>query len=146
MDEHSEHTSSKLSEMKSEMKDTMGLSSPSGSGAPNPDAGIASLAFWAFVIPIPFASLIIPIILLNTKGKESKFVRESSIEAINFLIFCFIVGVAGGILVLVVVGIFVLIALYVYSLIICLVAAIQTMSATEDTPPYRIPWTIRLIN
>ena len=118
----------------------------SGPGTPRPDAGIASLAFWAFVIPIPFASLIIPIVLLNTKGKESKFVRETSIEAINFLIFCFIVGVAGGILVLVLVGIFVLIALYVYSLIICLVAAIQTMSATEDTPPYRIPFTIRLIN
>ncbi|MDG2055056.1 MAG: DUF4870 domain-containing protein [Phycisphaerales bacterium] len=121
--------------------------SPTSSpGTPRPDAGIASLAFWAFVIPIPFASLIIPIVLLNTKGKESKFVRETSIEAINFLIFCFIVGVAGGILVLVLVGIFVLIALYVYSLIICLVAAIQTMSATEDTPPYRIPFTIRLIN
>ena len=118
----------------------------SGPGTPRPDAGIASLAFWAFVIPIPFASLIIPIVLLNTKGKESKFVRETSIEAINFLIFCFIVGVAGGILVLVLVGILVLIALYVYSLVICLVAAIQTMSATEDTPPYRIPLTIRLIN
>ena len=136
---------------------------PTGNSAqPRPDAGIASLAFWAFVIPIPFASLIIPIVLLNTKGKESKFVRETSIEAINFLIFyfivnvaCFIVVVAGGIFVfmlassLVFIGswiFLVFIALYVYPLIICLVAAIQTMSATEDTPPYRIPLTIRLIN
>ena len=49
-----------------------------------PNASLASLAHWSFLIGyvVPFASLLIPLVLLNTTGKEDSFVKENAKEAL----------------------------------------------------------------
>jgi uncharacterized Tic20 family protein len=51
-----------------------------------PNASLASLAHWSFLIGmvVPFANLIIPLVLLNTKGKEDAFVYENAKEASTY--------------------------------------------------------------
>ena len=95
-------------------------------GQAQPNAGLASLAHWSFIIGyvVPFASLIIPLVLLTTKGQQDEFVRENAKEALNMFITVFIAAVVFAILILVVVGIFLLIALGLYVLIFSIVAAI----------------------
>ena len=43
-------------------------------------AGVASLAHWSFLMGfvVPFASLILPLVLYNTTGKENEFVKENA--------------------------------------------------------------------
>lgn len=121
--------------------------SPIASTATQPNAGIASLAHWAFLIAyvVPFASLIIPLVLLLTKGKEDAFVRENAKEALNLFICSLIMVLVFVVLIFVVVGIFLLIALGILLIVFPIIAAIQTMSSSMDTPVYRYPIIFRLI-
>ena len=112
-----------------------------------PNAGIASLAHWAFLIGyvVPFASLIIPLVLLSTTGKQDAFVRDNAKEALNLFIFSIIGFIVFGLLCIILIGIPLVIALAIYILVLPIVAAIQTMSSTIDSEPYRYPWIFRLI-
>ena len=115
--------------------------------ATQPKAGIASLAHWSFLIGfvVPFASFIIPLVLLTTTGKEDAFVRDNAKEALNLFIWMIIVSIIFVVLIFVVIGIFLFIALGVYLLVFPIIGAIQTMSSSMDTPVYRYPCIFRLI-
>lgn len=150
MDEHNEHTPSKMSEMKSEMKDTTGLQSPSGTGEPNPEAGIASLPHWMVILS--WLGLIVNIILLAVKGKESAYFRANVVEAINIGIWRFICDV----IVIVLASAFILVVtlilawiiaviVFLYCTIFAIIAGIYTIQAKTDTPPYRYALPFRFV-
>ena len=117
------------------------------SSATQPKAGIASLAHWSFLIcyVVPFASFIIPLVLLTTTGKEDAFVRDNAKEALNLFVWIIIVSIIFVVLIFFVIGIFLFIALGVYLLVFPIVGAIQTMGSSMDTPVYRYPCIFRLI-
>ena len=120
---------------------------PSYTSDMQPKAGIASLAHWSFLIGyvVPFASLIIPLVLLNTTGKEDSFVRENAKEALNLFLWTIIVAIIFVILIFVLIGIPLLVALGLYILVFPIIAAVQTMSSEMETQVYRYPWIFRLI-
>ncbi len=122
-------------------------SPPSSSGV-QPNAAVASLAHWSFLIGyvIPFASLIIPLVLLNTTGKEDEFVRANAKEALNLFIFSVIGFIVFGLLCFVLIGIPLIIALAIYILVFPIIAAVQTMSSDMNSKVYQYPLIFRLIN
>ena len=113
-----------------------------------PLAGLASLAHWSFLIG-GLPSLVIPVVLLVTTGKKDEFVRDNAKEAINLLLFIIICSVIFGILcatvIFLCVGVPLFIAMGLFVLVFSIVAAVQTMSSTMDTPVYRYPIIFRLI-
>ena len=112
------------------------------------NAGIASLAHWSFLIGwvVPFASLIIPLVLYNTTGKDDAFVKANAKEALNLLLFSFIVGIVSFPLCFIIIGFFVLFSLGLFVIIFSIIAAIQTMSAKQGDAPYRYPIIFRLLS
>ena len=120
----------------------------SGGGAVQPNASLASLAHWSFIIGlvVPFSALIIPLVLMNIQaGKDDKFVFENAKEALNLFIASFIAMICCIPLIFVFIGIFLLIAIAICLIIFPIIAACQTMSSTMDTPVYRYPMIFRLI-
>lgn len=121
----------------------------SGDGeAVQPNAALASLSHWSFLIGlvVPFASLIVPLVLMNIQvGKEDAFVRENAKEALNLFIASFIALICCIPLIFIVIGIFLMIAIAVLLIIFPIIAACQTMSSTMSTPIYRYPMIFRLI-
>lgn len=111
------------------------------------NASVASLAHWAFLIGfvVPFASLIIPLVLYNTTGKDDEFVKANAKEALNLFLFSFILFAVFGILCFVLIGIPLLLLLGLYMIVFPIIAAIQTMSAKVGDPVYRYPVIFRLI-
>ncbi|MBT7657658.1 MAG: DUF4870 domain-containing protein [Phycisphaerae bacterium] len=95
---------------------------------------------------VPFASLIIPLVLINTVGKEDDFVKQNAKEALNLLLFAVIVGIISIPLCFVIIGFFILIALSLFVFIFSIIAAIQTMSAKQGDAPYKYPIIFRLIS
>ncbi|MBC8203190.1 MAG: DUF4870 domain-containing protein [Planctomycetes bacterium] len=111
------------------------------------NASVASLAHWSFLIGfvVPFASLIIPLVLYNTTGKDDPFVKANAKEALNLFLFSVIMGIVFGLLILVLIGIPLLILLGLYMIVFQIIAAIQTMSAKQGDPVYTYPSIFRLI-
>ena len=83
--------------------------------------------------------------LLNTTGKTDAFVRKNAIEALNLFISVVIYTIICIILVFVAIGIFLLVALAICCIIFPIIAAIQTMASTMETPVYRYPLIFRFI-
>ena len=112
-----------------------------------PNASLASLAHWSFLIGyvVPFASLIIPLVLFNTTGKEDSFVKANAKEALNLFIFAIILSFVFGILVFILIGIPLLVLLLLYILIFSIIGAVQTMSAKKGDVAYQYPIIFRLI-
>jgi hypothetical protein len=112
-----------------------------------PNASLESLAHWSFLIGyvVPFASLIIPLVLFNTTGKEDSFVKANAKEALNLMIFSFILICVFSVLIFVLIGIPLLVLLGLYVLIFPIIAAIQTMGAKKGDAPYRYPLIFRVI-
>ncbi|MBC8200942.1 MAG: DUF4870 domain-containing protein, partial [Planctomycetes bacterium] len=106
-----------------------------------PNATLASLAHWSFLVAwvVPFANLIIPLVLYNTTGKEDAFVKANAKEALNLMIFSFIMICVFGILVLLFIGIPLLILLGLYNIIFPIIAAVKTMSAKQGDLPFKYP-------
>ena len=113
-----------------------------------PNATLASLAHWSFLIAfvVPFANLIIPLVLYNTTGKEDVFVKANAKEALNFLLFVIIMGIVFALLVFVIIGIPLLLLLGLFTLVMPIIAAIQTMSASKGDAVYKYPIIFRLIS
>ena len=141
MDEHNENTPSKMSEMKAEMKDATGIQNPSGTGQPNPEAGIASLPHWMVIFS--WLGLIVNIILLVTKGKESAYFRANAAEGVNVGIWRVIFDIIGWVTLIFIVGWFILAIAFLYCTIFGIIAGIYTVQAKTDTPPYRYPLPFR---
>lgn len=117
------------------------------SGPPRPNAGIASLCHWSFLmsVVVPPAALVLPLVLLFTVGKEDRFVAENAKEALNLLIASTIAAICCAVLIIVVIGAFMLVALSICLVVFPIIAAVQTMSSTESTPVYRYPLIFRLV-
>ncbi len=113
-----------------------------------PNASLASLSHWSFLIAyvVPFANLIIPLVLYNTTGKEDAFVKANAKEALNLFIFTILMICVFGMLVLVLIGIPLLILLALYVLVFPIIAAVQTMSAKKGDAAYQYPIIFRLIS
>ena len=112
-----------------------------------PNATMASLAHWSFLLSfIPFAPLIIPIVLLvSTQGKEDAFVRDNAREALNLLICAISVLIPIIILCFVCIGYFLLAAFAMYMVIFPIIAGVETMGSSMNTPVYRYPCIFRLL-
>ena len=113
-----------------------------------PNASLASLSHWSFLIAyvVPFANLIIPLVLYNTTGKEDTFVKANAKEALNLFIFTILMICVFGMLVLVLIGIPLLILLALYVLVFPIIAAVQTMSAKKGDAAYQYPIIFQLIS
>ncbi len=111
------------------------------------NASVASLAHWAFLISfvVPFTSLIIPLVLYSTTGKDDAFVKANAKEALNLFLFQVIMGFVFLILCFVLIGIPLLLLLGLYTIVFPIIAAIQTMSAKQGDPPYRYPVIFRIL-
>ena len=111
------------------------------------DANLASLAHWAFLISfvVPFTSLIIPLVLYNTTGKDDAFVKANAKEALNLFLFIVIVGFVFLLLCFVLIGIPLVILLCLYTIVFPIIAAIQPMSAKQGDPVYKYPVIFRVL-
>jgi uncharacterized Tic20 family protein len=127
---------------------------PSGYGAPQPGYGPPGGYYntgvptpdertWAMLSHLSYfvIGLIGPIIIMLTKGKESAFVRDQAVEALNFHITVIIAIFASLILFLVVIGIFTLIA----SVVVAVVFTIMAAMASYRGERYRYPISLRLV-
>jgi hypothetical protein len=94
-----------------------------------------------FVIPIPFFSIIAPLIVWFLKRETMPLVDDQAKEAVNFQITVTLIGVVCGILVLVFIGILLLPLLLVYTVIMSVLAA----KAAQEGKHYRYPFTLRLL-
>ena len=112
------------------------------------NANLASLAHWSFLIAwvIPFANLIIPLVIYNTAGKTDEFVKENAKEALNLFLFEVIMVIISLILCIVLIGIPLLMLLGLYCLIFPIIAAVKTMSAQKGDEVYQYPMIFRLIS
>lgn len=113
-----------------------------------PNASLASLAHWSFLIAwvVPFANLIIPLVLFNTTGKKDRFVKDNAKEALNLFLFTIIMIIIFTLLCFVLIGFPLLILLSLYVLIFPIIAAVNTMSAQEGDEVYQYPIIFRLIS
>ncbi len=100
---------------------------------------------WALLAHVGaiFFSFVAPLIVLLTKGKESGYVRDQSVEALNWTITLAIGWVAVGILAAITLGLgFVL---YPVIAIVALVFGIIATLAASRGETYRYPWALRLV-
>lgn len=107
-------------------------------GVPTSDdrtwAMLSHLSYFVF-------GIIGPIIIMVTKGKESPFVRDQAVEALNFHITLLIAYAASFILIFVVVGIFTFIAVIIGGTVLAIMASIAGYRGQR----YRYPVTLRLV-
>ena len=113
-----------------------------------PNASTASLAHWSFLIGyvIPFACLIIPLVLYNTVGKDDSFVKENAKEALNLVICSFIAILVSIPFCFVLIGFLFLGIIGIYTIILPIIAGVQTMSANVGDNLYKYPFIFRLIS
>ena len=98
-------------------------------------------AFAGFIIPIPFAGIIVPLILWQMKKDESEYIDYHGKESVNFQLTMAIAFIICFILSFVLIGIPMLIALAIYFLVIVIIAAIKA----NDGVHYQYPFSFRLI-
>lgn len=98
-------------------------------------------AFAGFIIPIPFAGIIVPLIIWQIKKDQSAYIDMHGKESVNFQITMAIAFLISFVLVFVLIGIPLLIGLAIFDLIIVIIAAIKANEGTE----YRYPFSLRLI-
>lgn len=102
--------------------------------------GGGSILFWPFGTLALF-TVLGPLIIWKAKGEGRPFVTEQAKEALNFQLTMLLAGLAGWILVIVLVGILVIWVLGLLNLILVIIAAIQV----NDGKPYRYPFALRLV-
>jgi uncharacterized Tic20 family protein len=104
--------------------------------------GLASLNHFAWYIGmfIPFASILLPIILLNT-NKQYPFVVSNAKESLNAQISMFAYTFASGCLTVVLIGYIPLIAILIYCLVLPAIAGFKT----NNGETYKYPLIFRLI-
>ena len=89
-----------------------------------------------------FGSWIVQLIIMNTKGKQSAFVRDQAVEALNFTITITIAALISVVLCLVLVGFVLLLAVLVIGVIYPILGAIRSNRGEW----YRYPICIRLVH
>ena len=95
---------------------------------------LSHLSFFIF-------GIIAPLIVMLTLGTRSAFVRQQAVEALNFHITVWIVGIVAGLSIFLIVGIILLPAVLITAAVFAIIAAIQSYQGVA----YRYPISIRLI-
>jgi len=90
---------------------------------------------------IPFGSLVAPLIIWLTKGKESAFVGEQAKEALNFQISMVIVFAVCFVLSFILIGLLLMGLAVIADLVFVILA---TLTASKGQL-YRYPYTLRLV-
>lgn len=90
---------------------------------------------------IPFGSLVAPLIIWLTKGKESAFVGEQAKEALNFQITMAIVFIVCFVLSFILIGLLFMAIAAIADLVFVILA---TLTASKGQL-YRYPYTLRLV-
>lgn len=97
-------------------------------------------ALGGFIIPLG-GSIVGPLLIWQTKGKEMAFVATEAKEALNFQITMAIAFLVAGLLAFVLVGFLLIALLAIVDLVMVVVAA---LSASKGQP-YRYPVALRLV-
>lgn len=90
---------------------------------------------------IGFGQILIPLLILLWKGKESEFVREHALESLNFQISVFIYGLIAGLLMLVLIGFVLMGVLGLFALVAMILATLKASNGEF----YRYPLCLRLV-
>jgi uncharacterized protein len=98
-------------------------------------------ALSGFVVPIPFAGIIGPLIIWSLKKDEFPLVADQGKEAMNFQITVAILFVLFLLLLFVCIGAFLLTALGIFNLVFVIIAALKANEGMQ----YRYPMSIRFI-
>lgn len=88
-----------------------------------------------------FILFIAPLIVLLTKGKESGYVRNQAVEALNWTITITIGYAISGVLTVVLVGYLTYFACFVAAVVFGIIATI----AASKGETYKYPWALRLV-
>ena len=96
---------------------------------------ISHLSFFVF-------GILGPIIIMLTKGKESPFVRDQAVEALNFHITITIATFASIILMFVLIGFVLIFAVMICGVVFTIMAAI----AANKGVAYRYPLNLRFVH
>jgi uncharacterized protein len=85
---------------------------------------------------------IVPLVIMNGKGRESAFVRHHASQALNFYIEMLIAGIVAFVLLFVLIGFVLLPLLIIWNLVFLIVASVQASNGEW----YRIPANLPLIS
>jgi hypothetical protein len=110
----------------------------SGAVAPTQDEKTMALIGHIGGIVVP---ILVPLVIMMTKGKESAWVREQSVEALNFQITVFIAYVACGILTLACIGALLAPVVGIAAIVLGIIAGLKANEGIS----YRYPATLRLV-
>jgi len=98
-------------------------------------------AFAGYVVPIPFANIVGPLVVWLIKKDQYPLVDDQGKESLNFQISMCIWSLLAALLILVVVGLFLLIGLIIFGIVVTIIAAVQANAGVC----YRYPLTIRFL-
>jgi hypothetical protein len=112
---------------------------PVGSDASNWGMFAHLSALIGFIIP--FGSIIGPLVIWLTKGKEMAFVEVEAKEALNFQITMAIAFVISWLLAFILIGFLLMAVLAIADLVLVIIAAVTTSKGQ----PYRYPFALRLV-
>jgi uncharacterized protein len=91
---------------------------------------------------VPFVSIIVPLLIWQTTGKDSAFVTQHAKESLNFQISVLLYLIAAGVLALVLIGFLLLPAVIVLDIVF----VIQQSGNADRREAARYPFCIRFIN
>ena len=95
-----------------------------------------------FVVPIPGAAIIAPLILWSMKKEDSPYIDEHGKEAVNFQISILIYFVVSFVLCFVFIGVILMPAVLLFQLIACIVAGLRA----NEGEIMRYPLSIRFMS
>jgi uncharacterized Tic20 family protein len=116
---------------------------PGSYGGPAPWRSGTDDTTWALLGHLSFfvLGIIGPLVVMLTKGKESGFVRDQAVEALNFHITVLIASIVAGILIIVIIGIVLLPVVLVGAAVFTIIATINSSRGEA----YRYPVNLRLV-
>ena len=92
-------------------------------------------------IIIPFAGIILPIIMWTTNKEQSDLVNEHGKNILNWMISCVIYSIVSGILCLLFIGVLLLIAIGICAIIFPIIGAVKS----NNGEVYKYPLSIQFI-
>lgn len=125
---------------------TSQVEDPFGQPAYTPNADEKLFALLVHLLPaVLYASLLlpvlVPIIVIATKGAESRWVKTHAYEALNFQLTILIFGVVGLVLSIVGIGICLLIGMALFAFVIGIIAGVKSYGGQA----WRYPFCIRFL-
>ncbi len=99
------------------------------------------VVFLGFIIPIPFVTIIGPLVIWIIKRDEMFFVDDQGKESLNFQITMMLATIASGVLMFVLIGFVLIFVVLIFQIIVVIIASIKANEGVY----YRYPLSIRFI-